>query len=305
MKFFNKLKPDLNLKQREGIIGYIFILPFIIGFIGFVLAPIIQSIMFSINEIEITGSGFTLNSIGLDNFEYALMENADFIPELITTFSVMLNNVFWILVFSFFAANLLNQKFRGRLLARVIFFLPVIVSAGVVAQMEQSSYMVGMMQESVQEGAGSFLSGGVMMDFLMQLRLPPVFMELIMEAVDRIPEIINDSGIQILIFLAGLQSIPSALYEAAKVEGATKWENFWLITLPLLSPLILTNIIYTIVDFFVAPGNTIVELIRSTSFEGRGFGAASAMSWIYFSIILVILAIIIKLASKFVFYHEE
>ncbi len=293
----------LSMRQRENVYGYIFILPFILGFLLFVLAPVIQSVILSINEVTITQTGFETNYIGFENYYFALRVHADFFRQLVEVMGVMLLNVFWILVFSFFAALLLNQKFKGRLIFRVIFFLPVVLASGVILQLEVQDYMMGVIGGEVQE-TYSFIDFQALSTFLTYLQVPEKFMEYIALAVDGISSIINASGIQILIFLAGLQSISPSLYEASEVEGATAWENFWLITLPMVSPLILTNIIYTIIDFFTSTSNTLIQLIRNTTFQGAGFGVSAAMSWIYFGAICLILGIVYLIFNRLVFYHD-
>lgn len=299
----------LTLRQRDSIYGYIFIFPFIIGFILFILAPVVQSVIYSINDLSLEADRVKMTFVGWENYRYATLVNADFVPQLLSTTAAMLNKVFWVLVFSFFAANLLNQNFRGRLLARTIFFLPVVVSAGIVLKLDQTDYLTGVAYDTIQSAqsvpGSSFLSGEILMVFLMQLRIPLKFLEFVAGAVDMIPDIINASGVQILIFLAGLQSIPSSLYEASEVEGATAWENFWMITFPMLSPLIITNVVYTIIDFFISPSNQVMQLIRDTTFFGKGFGASSAMLWIYFATIAVILGIVVGGTSRFIFYHDR
>ena len=178
-----------------------------------------------------------------------------------------------------FAANLLNQKFKGRTIARVVFFLPVILGAGIVLQMEQTDYIMGQLRSAAVEGG--VLSGAILRQFLYELRIPETSLDYVMEAVDRIPEIIRASGVQILIFLAGLQSIPRSLYEAADVEGFTGWECFWLITLPMLSPLILTNAIYTIIDSFTTPANPLVSLLERRIWWRAGM--ALALQWVFYT----------------------
>lgn len=299
-----KKKISLSLEGRKSVTGYLFIMPFIVGFFLFFLYPFIQSVIFSLSELEITADGFNLHFIGLENYHYALFIHADFVRIFTETISRMLSDVPLILVFSFFAAVLLNQEFKGRMMARVIFFLPVILGAGIILRLEQADYMTSLLEGGGIEGGGTFLSGAALRNFLMQMRLPEGLLEYITEAVDRIPEIIRASGIQILIFLAGLQSIPPALYEAADVEGATGWESFWMITLPLMSPLILTNIVYTIIDSFTAAHNDLITLIRNTAFGGAGYGVSTAMSWMYFASIAIILAIAISIISKRVYYQE-
>lgn len=177
------------------------------------------------------------------------------------------------------------------------------MAAGVILQLEVQDYMMGVIGGEVQQ-TYSFINYETLRALLMQLQIPEVFMENIAKAVDSIPTIVNASGIQILIFLAGLQSIPPSLYEASQVEGATAWENFWLITFPMVSPLIMTNVVYTVIDFFVSQSNTLVQLIRNTTFQGAGFGVSSAMSWIYFASICLILGVIFLIFNRLVFYNE-
>ena len=160
------------------------------------------------------------------------------------------------------------------------------------------------MDTAVDYGLTNLLSMSTLSDFLLQLKLPQGLLLYIIQGVEKVTEVIRASGIQILIFLAGLQSIPKSLYEAADVEGATGWENFWMITLPLLSPLILTNIVYTIVDFFISPSNPMIDFIQTNAFGGAGYGVSMAMSWIYFLVVGVILFITIGIISKNVFYME-
>jgi ABC-type sugar transport system permease subunit len=303
----SKKRFKLTLRQRENLLGYVFILPLIIGFVLFVLTPAVQSIRFSLNKLEFSPSGFTLIYTGLENYKFALLVNTEFVRILATTTGRLLNNAFWILAFSFFAASLLNQEFRGRLLARAIFFLPVVVCSGIVLKLDQTDYLAGVMQDTVAHGGTlgeTFLSGQALADFMIKMKMPEQFMANVTAAVDAIPQIINASGVQILIFLAGLQSISPSLYEAADVEGATKWECFWMITFPLLSPLIITNVVYTIIDFFVSPTNQVIAFIRNNTFYGSGFGPSCAMSWIYFGTIAVILAIVYGTISRLAFYHE-
>lgn len=214
----------------------------------------------------------------------------------------MIVNVPLILAFSFLAALVLNQKFKGRFLARTIFFLPVIMSAGIIIQMDIDD-MVSQLLHGARNAELIFTGIGLR-NLLMNTQLPEGFIEFILGAVDRIPEIIRASGIQILIFLAGLQSIPPSIYEAADVEGATGWESFWLITLPIMSPIILTNAVYTIIDSFLTTSNDLVMLVKDEAIMGAGYGVSMAMAVTYFLMIIIILGITIKVASKWVFYQE-
>lgn len=292
----------LSKRRREALTGVFFTLPFAIGFVLFFLYPFLQSIRFSLNHLQIVSGGYVLDYVGLENYRNALLVNADFVPVFVEALGRIITDVPLVVIFSFFAANLLNQEFRGRTAARVIFFLPVILGAGIILQMEQSDYI--MTQLRVASTEGGILSGAVLREFLYELRIPEASLDYVTAAVDRIPEIIRASGVQILIFLAGLQSIPRSLYEAADVEGFTAWECFWIITLPMLSPLILTNAIYTIIDSFTVMSNPLVQLVRSTAFGGGGFGLSSAMGVLYFLAISVILLAAGAIISRFVFYEE-
>ncbi|MFW6256667.1 MAG: carbohydrate ABC transporter permease [Bacillota bacterium] len=303
-----KSRFKLSLESKDSVAGYLFVSPFILGFVLLFLYPFFQSILFSLSELSVSGEGFSLDFVGLSNYNQAVFVDPEYLRLLSETVLSMLRDVPAILTFSFFAAILLNQKFRGRILARVIFFLPVIMAADVVLRIEQADYMSGMLtggEITAEQGLqGLMLSRQQLTEVLMNLRLPEVLLQYIVQAVAQVPDIIRSSGIQILIFLAGLQSIPASLYEAADVEGATSWENFWMITLPMLSPLIVTNIVYTIIDFFTSPANPLVEFIEENTFGGAGYGVSMAMSWIYFIAIAIILTISLGIISRWVFYQE-
>lgn len=298
----NRSRRRLSLTQQRSLMGILFTLPFALGFLLFFLYPFFQSIVFSVSDLRITQQGFELTFVGLKNYLHSLTVHPTFVRVFVETVGKMLAEVPLILVFSFFAALLLNQKFKGRWIARVIFFLPVIMGAGIILTMEQTDYMMILQSSPVSDPTA--MSGTTLRDLLFQTRLPEQLLEYIVNAVDQIPLIIRASGIQILIFLAGLQSISPALFEAADVEGATKWESFWMITLPMMGPLILTNVVYSIIDSFVSPHNELVVLIRASAFGGAGYGVSLAMSWIYFASILLILAITTRIIAKNIFYQE-
>ena len=211
------------------------------------------------------------------------------------------------LLFSFFIAIILNQKFRGRLFARAIFFLPVVVSSGVVMLVQNSQVLQTTV--SAVSSAGS-ANGGIgqlsaaVMGLLSDIQIDSGIFEFVTGAVSRVYDITIMSGIQILIFLSGLQAIPPALYEASAVEGATGWENFWKITFPMISPMILVNAVYTIIDSMSGTNNSLMYEIYQKAFQFSDFGYSAAMSWIYFIIIAVILAVFIALCNRLVYYEN-
>lgn len=290
----------LSLRQRESLLGYLFTLPFSLGLILFVIDPFLRSIVFSLNKITITRDGYVLNWVGMANYSYSLFSHTTFVRTFTETTVETLIDVPLVVLFSLFAAILVNRDFKGKAFMRVILFLPVIMGSGIVLRMERSDFATNVLKNTI----GGFSMGEALRNLLMELRMPEVLLNYTLKIVDKIPEIIKASGIQILVFLAGLQSIPRSLYEAAEVEGSTKWESFWKITLPVLSPMVLLNVFYTIVDTFTSPKNRIVALIRTTAFEGAGYGVSSAMAWIYFLSIALILGMVALFARKWVFYHN-
>lgn len=292
----------LSLHRKEAFVGYIFVLPLIIGFIMFFLFPFIQSIRFSLSSLQVSRTGVETSFVGLQNFRQALFVHPHFVRRLTETVVDMVLDVPLVVMFSFFAATLLNQPFKGRLAARLVFFLPVIVASGVVLQIQQADYMMEAM--TAADETKTMMIGAGLQGFLLHLRLPEAFLQYLLHAVDRIPDVINASGIQTLVFLAGLQSIPSPLYEVAQMEGATGWESFWKITFPLMSPLVVTNLIYSVIDSFASVDNQLVGLIQDTAFSGMGFGISSAMAWVYFAVIAVTLAMTAGAIRRHVFYME-
>ena len=293
------MKLKFSLKQRKELYGYLFIAPFIIGFILFFLYPFAHSFYISFHRLSILSDGYELTFMGLENYYETLFVHPEYLQQVIGQIREMVTEVPLILIFSFFAANLLNQNFRGRTFARIIFFLPVIMGAGIILSMEGGDFAL----QAMTETQTTFLDEAILQNFLRQLRFPEGMMDYVIAAVEGIPGIIRASGIQILIFLAGLQSISPSLYEAADVEGATGWESFWLITLPMLSPLILTNVVYSIIDFLTGGFNNFLNSIALYSFRAS-FGRGTTMAWIYFAVIFTVLGITIKLLSKWVFYQE-
>ena len=264
----------LTLTQQKALTGYLFSAPFILGFVFFFLAPFLQAIAFSLNNLVIVAGGYELVYNGLENFRYALFVDADFVKVFVETLIKMVVEVPSIIFFSFFSALLLNQQFRGRLLARIIFFLPVVMTSGVILTMETGDYMSQLLEQT-NTSAASVLVGPLLYSFLKQLKMPREILAYVITVVEHIPQVIRASGIQILIFLAGLQSIPGTLYEASKVEGASAWQTFWMITMPMMSPIVLANVVYSIIDSFLSPANALVMYIRDTAFAGAGFGIRS------------------------------
>lgn len=303
-KSSKKKKRRLSLTSKRAMMGYVFVSPYIIGLIAFFMIPIIQSFIFSMNRFEVVQDGYTLIPNGFEYYHRALFVHPDFTRNLVESIIDMVANVPLIIIFSFFAANLLNQKFRGRAMARAIFFLPVILMSGVMRTVDSGDLLqssLGLTQTNTSQGSFQAIE---LARILFQTRLDPRFIDYIISAVNRIYEIVSASGVQILVFLAGLQSIPPSLFEASNIEGATGWENFWKITFPMVSPLILVNTVYTVIDTLTNSSNTVMELIQNIAFSQNNYGFSAAMSWIYFASIMVVVLIITGIISRSVYYQE-
>lgn len=303
----------LSLEQKKAVPGYYFILPFVIGFILFFVYPITQSLLYSFSSFNLTTEGYTLTNVGWHNYVYAFTVHDKYNRILIGTIRDMITNVPLILIFSFFAANLLNQKFRGRTAARAIFFLPVIMACGIILLAERGDFIRNMLQaqgDTMGMGTSEKASSGLGTVMLVQslFRTLPQqlswMVQYISGAVDKIYEVINASGVQMLIFLAGLQSISPSLYEAAVIEGATGWETFWKITFPMISPLIVLSTVYSIIDSFTIFDNRMMSILNDEFFKYHHYGLASAMAWVYFVVIAAILAVVMWIINKGVFYQE-
>ena len=303
-----KRKRKLTLTRRRSINGYLFILPWLIGFLAFYLRGFFMTIQFSLSELTVKpGGGYTLDFLGLKNFTYAFRGHGTFKQILTTSVGDMLIDVPLITFFSLLIAMLLNKKFKGRTLIRAIFFLPVILnSEAIIAAMESAR---GLMVGGINPGSAELMeasSGGVGIEYYIQmfssLGLPMGLIEYVMGAVSRISDIISASGVQIIIFIAALQSIPGSMYEVAKIEGATSYETFWKVTFPMVMPHIITVVVYTVVDSFV--NSEVVNLAYDTAFSYKNYGLSSAMSIISTVITCLILLVVVRFIQKRTFYYN-
>ena len=308
-----KKRKIASLDKRKARVGWIFVLPFLIGF-AFVYLPIIRdSFWLAFNEMTIvTGGGYSLEFVGLKNFQEALFEDPGFVQTLITGIGELIFEVPAILLFSLFMAVLLNQKMAGRAAFRAIFFLPVVLATGIMESIESANILGTYMGESsgIDDGSGSSAASEIVsaMDIEMLFSNMKVGQELVkyvVSIINNIYAIVNRSGVQMLIFLAGLQSISPAIYEACRIDGATGWETFWKITFPMISPMILVNAVYTIIDSFTTESNSVMSYISSVASGTSGEVVSTAMAWLYFLIVVLILAMVAGIMSMYVFYQRR
>ena len=292
------------LQRRNAISGYLFILPFIIGFLAFMVKPLFQSLYMSFCNVEIGDGSFDMILAGISNYVRAFTVDTEFTRLLAEEIGRMTYNSLAIMVFSFFVALILNQKFKGRALVRAIFFLPVILSSGVILGIEYDNSLLAGIQDTIQQSTGNASITGAIEKILMTSGIGGEVFDIVFEIVDGVYDVAIASGIQIIIFLSGLQTISTSMYEAADIDGCTKWESLWKITFPMISPLFLVNWIYTIVDFCMRSDNEVMEKISDTMIVDLNYGFASAMAWSYFLIVIAIIGISSLIISKGVYYYD-
>lgn len=287
----------MSLTARSAWTGRAFVLLFYIGFIFFFLAPLIQSIRFSFSNITISSEGYQTEWIGWKNYIDNFTGSATFIGNLQASLLQMLWKLPVILISSLFLAILLNQKFRGRTFIRAVFFLPAIVASGIVITIIKNDNLAASVLTGNMISSGSVFKSDFLGNFLSELGLGEKISGYATMISNQMFDSLWLTGIQMIIFLAGLQSIPSQLYEVSAIEGATAWENFWMITIPMLMPIILVNTVYTIVDTFTDNSNAVMQQVL-LNVKNVNLGWASSMAWTYFAIIGVILAIILFIFSS-------
>ena len=310
-------KSRISYEKKKGLYGYGFIAIWIVGVIYMFIIPIFQSAWYSMCYTELvstpeqaaqrgmTSAGIYTEWNNFGNYEEALFKNQDYLPKLTESLGGMVPQVIIVMIFSLFIALLLNQKFRGRTFARAVFFLPVLVATGPVLAVIKGDISTNGISSGEQFSA---LFQTDLVDELLQfLGIYNLNEQLTMTIQTITSDIFNllwSAGIQILIFLAALQQIPVSAKEAASMEGATGWEFFWKITFPMISPMILANLIYTVIDTFIDSENPVMSIVLAQS-RNLKYGLSAAMAWIYFLIVAVALAIIVVIVSKFVFYEND
>ena len=293
----------MKLKKRTGGIeqiksryGWLFISSWLVGVVLFFAIPVIQSIIYSFSQMTVTENGVNTVWVGIKNYNYIINEHTNYFNWLTRSITNFVYSLPVIVLLSMVLALLLNQKFRGRLFFRALYFMPVIIATGVVIELISGVSGGDMTSSSVNES----VSGGMfsVQDIIAVLNLPAEVAEFVQKIISDIFDLIWNSGIQTVLFLAGLQSIPSTLYEASKVEGATKWEEFWFITFPMLSNVTLLVIVYTMVELFVSNNNVVVAHVYSLM-RAAVYDETSAMMWFYFLSIGVVMGLIVGLYKKF------
>ena len=261
----------------------------------------------------LNGGGFSLEWVGLENYQYALFKDSSFTETLVKGMKELAFDVPAILLFSLFMAVLLNQKMAGRALFRAIFFIPVILTTGLIADIDAGNSMNDYMSnaEGIDDGSGDTSQATEIVSVMdvehlfRGMMIGTEIVEYVVQMVNNIFNIVNRCGVQMLIFLSGLQSISPAIYESCSIDGASGWETFWKITLPMVSPMILVNTVYTIIDAFTSSDNKVMTYISTVYEQANGNVLSSAMSWMYFLIVILIIAAVAGILSAFIFYQRR
>ncbi len=309
-----KKKKASSLDARKSRAGWLFVLPFIIGFV-IIYAPIVyDSILYSFTKINIvTGGGFRLTWVGLDNYQEALFVDATFVQTLTAGIQQLIFDIPAIVIFSLFMAVMLNEKMVGRAAFRAIFFIPVILSTGLIDKIDQQNQMLQYMENtsSMDMGDGGaetnaqIISAMDVQRLFRNMVIGEELLNYVVGLVNDIYDIVNRSGVQMLIFLSALQSISPAIYESCQIDGATTWETFWKITLPMISPMILVNTVYTVIDSFTSADNQVMTYIDQVYDQPSGNVLSSAMSWMYFILVMLIIAAVAGVLSAYTFYQRQ
>ena len=299
-----KSRRPASLEKRKARAGYVFVLPFIIGVILIYLPILIDSIWLSFYTRQAGAHGtFVYVYKGFEYYKYAFTGSADFVTKLLEGLQQLIFEVPAVIIFSLFIAVVLNQKMLGRAAFRAIFFVPVIISTGLMESINGSDIASAEMSGGIDDGSGSTGIINMMQveNLFREMAIGGELVTYVVNLVNDIYNIINYSGVQMLIFLAGLQSISESIYEACRIDGATGWETFWKITFPMISPMILVNAVYTIIDSFTRSSNVTMNFIKGVSDVSK----SSAMYWIYFLSVILIIAVVAGVASTFIFYQRK
>lgn len=281
-------KKNAGIETLKSRYAYIFVTPWIIGLLWFFVFPLLKSVLFSFSNVTVDVGKINIDFVGLKNFKYILMEDPLFVDDLAAELGKMCYTIPLIVVISLVVGILLNAKFRGRMLFRAVYFLPVIIASGPVLKllfMYQSGNITNQAQEEIV--AGTMIDVGTLIAYT---GLPTQIGGYLSVALSGIMNIVWNCGIQIVLFIAGMQTIPDLLYEVSKVEGATKWEEFWFITFPLLSQVIILVLLYTVVEMMTLQTNSVM-MRAYTIMYSQNYGDASAMLWLYFAIVGIVTAL--------------
>ncbi|MBQ4108257.1 MAG: ABC transporter permease subunit [Clostridia bacterium] len=309
-----KKRFKLSLTGKKALSGWLFCLPFVIGILGIYLPIVLKSI-----EVGFHGSMGNTPEFTLDAFKFVFIDDGQFTTTVVDAIKDLIIQIPAIVIFSLFMAIILNQKMTGRTFFRAVFFLPVILSTGIIDAIDTRISAGAIVEGGAMDDNTGGEAAGLVSSLDMEMLLANVnlrltlgkttidLVEIVTTLVNNIFEIVSRSGVQMLIFLSGLQSISPSIYESCQMEGATAWETFWKITLPMISPMILVNAIYTVVDLFTAADNRVMQGLAGYGgmFGDKNPGNFSAGIWVYTALVLVVIVVVALLLRTVVFYQRR
>ncbi len=294
-----KRKKDLKLTTKNALTAHVFLIPFYIGAIVFFIGPLISSAVMSFSNVSVAETGYKYDFVSFSNYKYAFVKDATFGTNLVKSVLEMLWKVPVINIFAIFLALIANQKIKGRGIIRAIFFMPLVFASSVAFSCITSDSVAQNIMAGSSVSGGTVSNTNALKELLISSGLGTQIVNLVTKITDSIFSMAWASGVQMILYLAALQSISPSLYEASQIEGASSWDNFWKITLPMLSPIMLICIVYTVVDNFTSSSNVVMNQITEVSQQGvKSFGMSSAFSWVYTLLMLLILLLCMLIFSR-------
>lgn len=284
-----------DFTRKKQMYGRMFILPWEIGFVLFFLQPLVQSLVFVFSYVTVNFDEgvFETKWVGLDNIQHFFYKDTVYVDNLVDSLTSFIYTIPLIVALSLIVGVLLNQKFKGRIVFRSIFFLPVIIATGVVM-----TYLQG---DATAQSMRSGTSNGIdISNILMSMNLSESVSSTLLGFVNQIFDLFWDCGVQIVLFISGLQSIPEQLYEVCRVEGANKWEEFWYVTFPMLSGTTLLVIVFTAIEIFTDSGNKVMTY-GFNAMRQNMWWQGPTMLWVYFALVGAILGLAVLLIQKKIF----
>ena len=283
-------KKNRGINALKAHYGRICVFPWVIGLVLFFALPIIQSVIYSFSKVSLTASGLKTSFVGLKNFNYIFAQNADYLDYIAKAVVRFLYSFPVILIISLILAIILNQRLKGRIFFRALYFMPVIIASGAVLNVILSSFSNGVSNIETDESVAMAMFD--VNEIVESLGLPQKLGDYFVTVINGIMNMIWNCGVQTVLFISGMQTIPPLLYEVSKVEGATKWEEFWFITFPMLSRVMVLVSVFTMVELMTAQSNSVM-MQAYTFMRMQNYGEGSAMLWSYFLVIGVIMAVVL------------
>ncbi len=285
-----------GLRRRNSRYGRLFVLPWEIGLVLFFLVPLCQSVLYSFSDVAFSGDRLEVTFVGLKHYVQLLTTDGTYTYFLIESVRSFCTSLPIIVILSLIFALILNQQFPGRMLARAVFFLPVIIASGAVMELVFAG-------GSGPEGTTTYTSNILDLDAVLRnLELPEKLISLFSAVMEDIFDLIWSCGVQTVLFIAGLQTIPDALYEVSRVEGANRWEEFWFITFPMLDHTFVLVIVYTMIGIVTDKNNTMMKMPFRLMTQSQIYDESSARLWLYFAIVgalmIVVMLVYRRLLSR-------